>query len=247
MMRYLPLYFFLLILSCDKPLKKNKALLHLETTEEEIKTEESLKTTHEEFAVVLKDLNNMVAAKSLIENSGLIWSTFLIDNTSLKVTLVKVPIGKRNFWIERLRASNLFSSVEMNTKKAIENIKYISKNTLIKLRKAHCSGDCSVYDVVFFKDGKVAFRGIESVLFLGKKEFTLSEVELKKVTNLFNKTTFKKYNTSFIDKTMADFPSTFISYNNKQVEIKLWKNVPDKLILAYEYLEEILLEKKLIE
>ena len=44
-----------------------------------------------------------------------------------------------------------------------------------------------------------------------------------------------------------DYPSTFITHNDKQIEIKLWKNVPDELAFAYEAIEDVLFEQKLLE
>ncbi|PWG04763.1 hypothetical protein DIS07_09820 [Polaribacter aquimarinus] len=81
----------------------------------------------------------------------------------------------------------------------------------------------------------------------GKHDFTISEVKFKKIQDKFKKTSFGMYLDSYVDKSLVDYPSTFITHNDKQIEIKLWKNVPEELAFAFEALEDILFEKKLIE
>ncbi|MEE9407801.1 MAG: DUF6438 domain-containing protein [Polaribacter sp.] len=221
-------------------IKKEKEVIEKVKEVEIIKTQENL-------LIVLKDPKEVLNAKALIENSSLVWENLIIDEKNLKVASIKVPIEKKDFWIERLKTANVFSTVEINTETVLENIKYIAENTFVKIRKTHCSGDCPVFDVIFFNDGKVIFNGIENVPLKGINEFTLTEKQLKKVKNIFSKTSFGTYFDTRTDKSIADFPSTFITHKNKEIEIKLWKNVPNELVMAYECLDEILLEKKLIE
>lgn len=251
-MKYFSLLFFVITLSCNQPKKEVKKVTPAETKKiEKIVVKEIVKTpiinTTEELIIVLKDANNSTDAKALIENSGLIWSKLAIDTNNLKAALIQVPINKKDFWVERLKTSNVFSSVEINSENVINKIKIIALNTFVKVRKTHCSGDCPVFDITFFKDGKVLFNGIENVLIVSVKEFEISENELKKLKKLFSKTTFNSYSNAFLDKTIVDYPSTFITHQNKEIEIKLWKNVPDELINAHEFLDEILLNYKLIE
>ncbi|KGL63709.1 DUF6438 domain-containing protein [Polaribacter sp. Hel1_85] len=255
-MKYLLLTFFVIALSCNQQSKEKK---NTETTKtkkiitekkENIKeeiTEKSIVKTKEDLIVVLKNSKNVTDAKALIENSSLIWQELVIDENSLKAAIIKVPIDKKDFWLKRLKESNTFSSVEFHTKESVASIKYISENTFVKVRKTHCSGDCAVYDVILFKDGKVAFNGIENVLVKGTQEFNISEAKMKKIKGMFEKTSFGTYLDSYVDRSIMDFPSTFITHNNKQIEIKLWRNVPLELALAYEAFEDILYEKKLIE
>ncbi len=248
-MKYFLLSFLLLAINCNQSNKKTEKIKTKES-EETITTKEKIETVEkmqEELIIVIKDANNVEDAKALIVNSGLTWDKMAFNTDVLKVASIKVPIDKKDFWIQRLQESNVFSLVEIKTENALENIKYIAENTFVKLRKTHCSGDCPVYDVVFFKDGKVIFNGIENVLIKGKQEFTITKKQHKKMLEMFGKTSFKDYNNTFISKSLADFPSTYITHQNKQIEIKLWRNIPDELAFAHEYLEEILLEKKLIE
>lgn len=254
-MKYILLVSFLIALSCNQP-KKEKAEIKTTQTdkivkEEKVVIEEVKETpilkTQEDIIVVLKNPKNVADAKAFIENSKLVWSELVIDNVTLKAALIKVPVDKKDFWIDSLKTSNTFSSVEMKTEETINSIKLIAENTFVKIRKTHCSGDCAVYDVLLFKDGKVIFNGIENVLIKGKKEFTISETSMEKIEKMFSKTSFSKYFDSYVDTSLMDYQSTFITHNNKQIEIKLWKNVPLELALAYESFEDILFEEKLIE
>lgn len=248
-MKYFLALFLIISFGCNQPKQKNeKRIEEKEVINEEVKIEKLIsEKIYEKLFIVLKNPKNIKDSKALIVNSGLIWEELAIDDTNLKAAFIKVPFDKTDFWIERLKTSNTFSSVEINSEKAIEKAKYIAENTFVKIRKTHCSGDCPVFDITFFKDGKVIFNGIENVPIKGIKEFTLTENQLKKATDLFSNTSFNTYSSVLIDKTIADYPSTFITHKNKEIEIKLWKNVAEELIIAFEYLDGILLENKLIE
>ena len=253
-MKYILISFFLIALSCNQPKKETKKIKTIEK-KETIKTEKNVEEevvrtivkTHENLIVVIKNPKNVNDAKALVENSSLIWDNLIIDKNTLKVAAIKVPIEKKDFWVERLKAANIFSTIQLNSQATIDKIKYLSENTFAKIRKSQCSGDCPVYELILFKDGKVIYNGIENVLVSGKQEFTISESKLKKIQDKFKKTSFGTYLDNYVDKSLMDYPSTFITYNDKQIEIKLWKNVPEELAFAYETLEDILFEKKLIE
>ncbi len=96
------------------------------------------------------------------------------------------------------------------------------------------------------KDGNVIFNGIENVNSLGIQKFSISETKMNKIKSMFQKTTFGTYIDSYVDKSLMDYPSTFITHNDKQIEIKLWKDVPLELALAFEAVEDILFDKKII-
>jgi hypothetical protein len=234
-MKYFLTSFFFIALSCSQT--KN---IIKKTEPKEIKKKEQI-------VLVLKNAKDIANAKDFIVNSGLTWFELIINETNLKAALVEIPVDKKYFWIDRLKTSNIFSAVEVNSEENIEKIKNIAKNTFVKIRKTYCSGDCPVFDLIVFNDGKVLFNGIENVPFKGIKDFILTEKQLKELKGYFSKTTFSAYSNSIVDKSIADFPSTFITYQNKEIEIKLWKNVSEELIFAYEYLDVILLQEKLIK
>ncbi len=253
-MKYTLLFFFLIALSCNPVKKKTEPKKEIKV-EENVFEKKDMKNdkrkekakTHSNLLLVLKNPNNVTDAKALIENSSLIWEDLIIDKNTLKVASIKVPIERKEFWIERLKLSNVFTLIDENTEEKIAYIKHTSENTFVKISKTHCSGDCPVYDVTLFKDGKLVFNGIENVNIKGLKEFTVSEKKMKKIEEMFHKTSFGTYLDNYVDKSIMDYPSTFITYNDKQIEIKLWKNVPEELAFAYETLEDVLYENKLLE
>ncbi|MGJ8745015.1 DUF6438 domain-containing protein [Polaribacter sp.] len=245
-MRILLCFFFFLMFSCNTKTQKKEEILPPDNSE--LKDVEVVKkTAYQEVIVVLKNANNLENAKAFISSKNLNWEELVINTQSLKAVLLKVPLEKRYYWIDTLNASGLFYSIDFNDKKTIKQLKKEIENTFVKLIKTPCNGDCPVYDVLFLNDGKVLFNGIANVLFEGKKELTLTEKELEKIKYLFKQTIFKDYKTSYLDKTIKGLPGVIITHKNKQVEINLWKNVPIRLAIAHESLEDVLLKNNLIE
>lgn len=232
-MKYKLLLLLLIILGCNQPKKEKK--------------ETKIIKTQEALLIVLKNPKKVNDAKALIENSGLVWENLVIDKNTLKAAVIKIPIDKTAFWIERLKEADIFSSVTLNSSETIASIKANNDKIFVKIRKSQCSGNCPVYDLIILKDGNVLFNGIKNVLVLGKQEFVLPEIKMKKIKDKFEKTSFGMYLDSYADESLMDYPSTFITHNDKQIEIKLWKNVPDELAFAYEVIEDILFEKKFVE
>lgn len=244
-MKYLLLAFLFIALKCNT----SKTKIKENTTKESkvIVTEESDINTQEKLILTLKNPKKVNEAKALIVNSGLIWDELVIDKNSLKVATIKIPSEKKEFWISKLKTSDVFSSIQISSKTAIENIKSNFENSYVSIRKSKCSGDCPVYNLVVFKNGTAIFEGIKNVKYTGAKELQLTMTQLRNVKRKFNKTTFGTYFASYADKALMDFPSTFITHKDKEIEIKLWKNVPEELALAYDAIENILYEKGLIE
>ncbi|QXP72420.1 hypothetical protein H0I31_01580 [Tenacibaculum sp. AHE15PA] len=123
----------------------------------------------------------------------------------------------------------------------------IKENNLVNIRKTPCFGDCAVYNVTIDKKGNVTFNGIEYVLEKGIHTFKLSDKDFKKLNDMFTTNGFNSFKTVYDNTKISDLPSTFITHNNKQIKIRLWKDIPDELINIHEYIEELLLDKNLIE
>jgi len=240
-MKFFLLLFLILATSCHqqkKVIKDNNTV--------DVKEYSTIKT-NSELIVVLKNPNNVIDTKNLIVNSSLIWDQLIVNDSSLKVALIKVPIDKKQFWIARLKTANVFNSVETYSAETVKKIKDIAKNSLIQIRKTTCFGKCPVYSVIVFKDGKVTFNGIDNVLLKGEQKFKISKTKLKNIKEIFQKTSFSTYPDSFVNRAVMDYPSTFITYKNKQIEIKLWKKAPEEVLLAFKAVENILSEEKMID
>lgn len=265
--QYLYLFAFLFLLNCDlfnkKGSKENpttetvtESIEETTTNEEtpkEIVEEETIKEkvvpikTENELIAVLNDANKITDVKELIKNSGLKWDKLLLDTEADKIAIVKVPIEKTDFWINRLGTSEEFKKVALNDAETVTKIMDNIKNTLVRLRKTPCFGDCPIYEMTIDKEGNVVFNGIKYVSEVGKKTFVLTEEELKTINEKLNSKDFSTYEKIYDNPKIMDLPSTYIAHNGKQVQIRVWKDAPATLIDLHEYLESILLAKKIIE
>ncbi len=247
-MKYLLLSIFALTFACAAPKKDKKS----NTTEKETIVEVEDKTPemviNNELILVLNNPKKVEDAKALITNSGLNWDKLIFDQKDLKIALITVPKDKVDFWTKRLKESGTFKSVEKNQIVTINNIKEEYENRLISMRKTPCFGDCPVYTLDIDKEGNVIYNGIQYVLEKGKREFKLTEEQLTKLNKLLSQGDFESFKEVYDNPRITDLASTFINHNGKQIKIRLWNDsIPDELINVHEYIEGILLDKKLIE
>ncbi|PKH51634.1 hypothetical protein CXF68_13500 [Tenacibaculum sp. Bg11-29] len=248
-MRYLLLLSFALTLACSVPKKETK-IKSTKIEEKKVilkKTVDIPKTIENELIVIFKNPKNIEGAKSLIEDSGLSFQKMVYDKNTSKIGVITVPEGKRAFWLEKLKKTNAFKLVNINTDKTVSNLIKIEENTLVSIKKTPCSGDCAVYELSIDKQGNVIYKGIKYVLKEGKHEFKLSEKEFEKLNTMFSAKGFENFKDEYDDPSIVGLANTFITYNDKQVKIRLWRDIPDELINIHEYIESILLNKKMIE
>lgn len=250
-MKYLSLLFFAILLSCNVSKQKKatpkKEVVKTELKEKSVKTEKELPIATTDVMVILKNNLTTADAKKLITNSGLQWNPLTLDKINLKAGLVKIPTHKTDFWIERLKQSNEFKYVDLYSEKNINSIIKKENATFLKLSKTPCFGDCPVYTVTIDKKGNVTYNGIEFVLEKGVRKFQLTPNQFNSLKEKLNKKDFSSFNAKYDNPKLTDLPSTHIDYNGKQIEIRIWRNVPDELIAIHEHLEEILLKKKFFE
>ena len=64
---------------------------------------------------------------------------------------------------------------------------------------------------------------------------------------MLDKTSFSEYKTAYNNPRIMDLPSTYISHKNKEVQLRVWGEVPTELVQVTEYIEDILLAKKFYE
>ena len=202
-------------------------------------TTKTLYPQKEELIVVLKNPNKVEDAKALITNSGLHWEKLIFNQKDLKIALIKIPVEKRDFWLKRLQQSGTFSSVEANSIVTLQNIEKAHKNSLIKIRKTACFGRCPVYEFIILKDGTAIFNGLQNVTKIGKHSLKLSKEEFTTLQSLLSKTTFSEYQDTYNNPRITDLPSTYITYKGKQIQIRIWQNVPQELKEITKYIEQI--------
>lgn len=225
------LAFFLLIVSCNSS-QKTSGNTTFETND---------------LLVELKKSSTVNDAKALITNSGLTWDSLVLNNNDVRIALVKVPVNKKDFWLKKLRKSGAFASVNLNSSASLNNNEEVN-TPLFKIEKTPCFGDCPVFKVSINETGKVTYKGIENVLAIGVQEFQLSDKEFNTLKEKLEKNNFSSFQKKYDNPKIMDLPSTFISYNGEQIEVRLWSDeVPTELIDVKEYVEGILLDKKFFE
>ncbi|WBX71951.1 DUF6438 domain-containing protein [Tenacibaculum retecalamus] len=247
-MKYLLVLFFALILACNAPKKEQKK--EVKPIEKEIVVEKAIekpKIAENELIVVFKNPKKIEDAKSLLKNSGLTFRKMAYNKNSSKIGIIAVPEGKRTFWLDKLQKTNAFRLVDINTKETLSELINKEENTLISIRKTPCFGDCVVYNVTIDKNGNVTYNGIKYVLEKGTREFTLTSNQLEQLTKMLAKKDFNEFKDTYDDPRITDLASTYIVSNGKQVKIRLWNEIPDELIDIHEYIEGLLLDKKLFE
>ncbi len=247
-MKYLLLTFMVFALKCGAP-KKTKD--QPEKTPSSINNENEntvtpTKNYDNEIIVIPTNTHNIDRTKEMITNSGLTWKS--VSNESVNtIGIIEVPSGKRDFWIPRLQGTGEFKLVTKYSQKSLDKLIEFEKNKLISLRKTACFGDCPVYDVSIDKFGQVTYNGIKFVNELGERTFKLSEEEFEQLNTYISEKDFSTFKNIYDNPRVMDLPSTYISHKNKQIKIRLWKNIPDELIVIHEYIEELLLKRKLFE
>ncbi|MGG8495710.1 DUF6438 domain-containing protein [Tenacibaculum sp. TC6] len=254
-MKYLLFAPLLLALTCSSPKKENSVQPSNEASEETttIQKEENkekpipVKNYSNELIVILKDPKHSDDAMALIKNSSLQWTDADYNSKTTKIGIVTLPDEDRDTWIQRLQQTGEFKFVGKNGKEVLKNIIAKEENKLISLRKTACFGDCPVYEVSIDKDGNVTYNGIQYVLEEGIREFKLTDEELKTLNDKLSKKDFSSFKDSYDNPDVMDLASTYITHDNKQIQIRLWKDIPDELIDIHEYIGDLLLKRKFFE
>ncbi|MFV0247889.1 MAG: DUF6438 domain-containing protein [Tenacibaculum sp.] len=253
-MKYLLSLAFLLIISCFSPkkskeTKSDKPQIISDSTN--FKKEKTTKgfTEHsdKELIVVLKNAKNTDTTLALLKNSNLTWEDANYSSAVNKIGIVKLPDSKQEVWIERLQQTGNFSLVVKNDKNTLKNIIADLENTLVSLRKTACFGDCPVYEVLIDKQGKLIYKGLKYVSKTGVHKFDLTETELKTLKEKLVKENFKNFKELYDNSEIMDLSSTYIVFEDKQVEIRLWKDIPDPLIEIHEFITNLLYKRKFVQ
>lgn len=232
---------FLFLLSCVSP-KKN--------TPKTNKTEKSssIKEPKNELVAVLKNPKNIDQVKALITNSGLSIKDIPATNTASNIIVIKIPDENYKLWLERLQNSQEFKTIQINKVNLVNELIKKEKNTLISIQKTKCFGDCPSYELTIDKEGNVLYNGKAFVLKKGKESFKLSNKALVTLKEKLKDSGFSAFKETYDNPRIMDLQSTYITYNGKQVKIRLWNDdVPESLMELHEFVEGILLEKKFFE
>ncbi|MDT7832084.1 DUF6438 domain-containing protein [Flavobacteriaceae bacterium S356] len=120
-------------------------------------------------------------------------------------------------------------------------------NTLVRLQRKACSGDCPVFDVTISRDSTFTYKGIRYTNEKGIKTFKLSTKQYMKLSEILERSKFSKLKSRYTASGTKDFPETILRYNGKKVTVRLWKDAPDRLTDIYVFIEDILYDNKYLK
>lgn len=248
MKKILPLAILLItVISCDflkKDTKTNEPSEETTTKSEELKNEPVIKK--EVVFAVIKDSAELDSIKQSINTTDVNWKKWGIDEDDLKIGVIEITESKQDEIINTLKTNRFFETIESEKNISLDALIKREKAPFITLKQTPCVGDCPVFNVSISKKGKLTFQGKQYVLKTGTTELQLTDKQFNKLKELLNKQAFSSFKSKYDNPKISDLSSTFINYNGKQVEIRLWKNIPDALINIYAFFEDILITKKLL-
>lgn len=141
-------------------------------------------------------------------------------------------------------------SVEEPVKEVVEKkpapVKKVD-NTLVKLRRQACSGDCPVFDVTITKDSTLKYNGKKYTNIEGIHTVKLSAKQYDKITKILKDSDFENLKNRYMTSGTKDFPLSVITHQGKSVTVRLWKDAPKKLTAVYVFIEDILYDKKYLQ
>lgn len=254
-MKYLLIPILALVVSCDafkKKTSKEEVLSPEEATEVIVEKRETPIPSEKEIKdnailVVLTNPKAIDSVKALLTKKDLIWDEMAYKNGGSSIGVVKVPEGKKDFWIKELKNEDAFNSVKSYNEETLKESIAAENSKLVSFRKTECFGDCPVYDFIINKDGSTTFNGKEYVKVTGTEKFQLTDTELQQLNDYLANDALNNLQEVYDDPNIVDLGSTYLIFNNQQVQIRLWRDIPDSLIDLHEYVQGLLLSKKLIE
>ncbi|MBL4604263.1 MAG: hypothetical protein JKY02_00920 [Flavobacteriaceae bacterium] len=135
---------------------------------------------------------------------------------------------------------------EIVVEKKVKKVKKVD-NTLLRLKRNPCSGDCPVFEVNISKDSVLTYKGIQFTNIMGVHRLKLSASLFTKLTSILEASNFSRFKNRYTTSGTKDFAETIISYKGKNVTVRLWKDAPKKLTAIYVFIEDLLYDHKYLE
>lgn len=120
-------------------------------------------------------------------------------------------------------------------------------NTLIRLQRKPCSGDCPIFEVTITKDSVLTYKGKRYTNIIGTHTIKLSAKQYDRFSIILDKANFSELKSRYTKSGTKDFPETVINYQGKKVTVRLWKDAPDRLTDVYVFIEDLLYDKKYLQ
>ena len=233
-MRIISLLVILVSISC-KPTQSTAQMVN-----------ESAHKNLPQLLVVLNNTTSVKEAEAYVTNSGLLWETAKTSLKNKKIGFITITNHDAKFWLERMQYARLFDSIERAENTSVATLEQFYKQQLLNIKTTACKGHCPVYNVSISKNGLVVFKGESFTKVQGKQSFTLTKERFRQLQEQLNTMHFSSFDTSYSNPRIMDLPSTYITYKDKTIHIKLWNNTPEPLKTLKNTIESILKNEKLL-
>ncbi|WP_299158000.1 DUF6438 domain-containing protein [uncultured Tenacibaculum sp.] len=100
--------------------------------------------------------------------------------------------------------------------------KNIKENALLYYGKTPCLGECPVFDMYIYNDGKVIYKGFQNVILKGEHKFSISKNHIDEIKKELKSIDFK-IKTNIV----RDLPNIILKYNGEKLTINNKEEIKD--------------------
>lgn len=100
--------------------------------------------------------------------------------------------------------------------------KNIKENAVLYYGKTPCLGECPVFDMYIYNDGKVIYKGFQNVVLKGEHKFSISKNHINEIKKELKSIDFK-IKTNIV----RDLPNIILKYNGEKLTINNKEEIKD--------------------
>ena len=100
--------------------------------------------------------------------------------------------------------------------------KNIKENALLYYGKTPCLGECPVFDMYIYNDGKVIYNGFQNVVLKGEHKFSISKNHINEIKKELKNIDFK-IKTNIV----RDLPNLILKYNGEKPTVNNKEEIKD--------------------
>ena len=100
--------------------------------------------------------------------------------------------------------------------------KNIKENALLYYGKTPCLGECPVFDMYIYNDGKVIYNGFQNVVLKGEHKFSISKNHINEIKKELKNIDFK-IKTNIV----RDLPNIILKYNGEKLTVNNKEEIKD--------------------
>ncbi len=138
---------------------------------------------------------------------------------------------------------NQKNSIESNPLNDLNNLEYVEKEPLVKMKKTPCFGKCPYFEVSIFDDGSIIYEGLKFVDRIGFYKSTINKKKVALVEDYIRRIDFFSFDEVY-DAKVTDLPSIIIEVNlqGQHHKVKGRYKMPEKFKIFTKFLDNMLLE-----